>query len=323
MRNDAGGLVCVALSDRVAEALELPFLQEVISHPTAADHDLAYDERSSFSLTVNHRDTFTGITDDDRSLTIQELAAVAADPDPDAFSDAFRSPGHVHLLRAAPDGLADRDGHTELALALAAAADHPEAASSVRCWTTSREQRSPRRRPRLRRTRRSRVRRRYGRGRTTRLIGRFPLLIANCARRLLREQRPTVWDEDSQCLSPEFTAGGLRVRGDYPPPLQVCLRCWQHMNIRTATESDTHAILRIAEQSWKTDYPEILTRETAEEAVTDWYSNRTATLRWSDRFRKDMCGADGQIPLKRLCSPGQCSVLAVRDNATLTRGGIF
>ncbi|MHC3379687.1 3,4-dihydroxy-2-butanone-4-phosphate synthase [Haloarcula sp. H-GB5] len=128
MRNDAGGLVCVALTDNVAEALELPFMQEVLNHPTAADHDLAYDERSSFSLTVNHRDTFTGITDDDRSLTIRELATVAADPDPDAFSDAFRSPGHVHLLRAAPDGLSDREGHTELALALAAAADQPEAA---------------------------------------------------------------------------------------------------------------------------------------------------------------------------------------------------
>jgi len=128
MRNDAGGLVCVALSDQVAEALDLPFMQEVLDHPTAADHDLAYDERSSFSLTVNHRDTFTGITDDDRSLTIRELAAVAADPDPDAFTEAFRSPGHVHLLRAAPDGLADREGHTELALALAAAADQPEAA---------------------------------------------------------------------------------------------------------------------------------------------------------------------------------------------------
>jgi len=31
MRNDAGGLVCVALSDRVAEALELPFMQEVLT----------------------------------------------------------------------------------------------------------------------------------------------------------------------------------------------------------------------------------------------------------------------------------------------------
>ncbi|WP_396613551.1 GNAT family N-acetyltransferase (plasmid) [Haloferax sp. S1W] len=43
------------------------------------------------------------------------------------------------------------------------------------------------------------------------------------------------------------------------------------MPIRTATEDDVDAILRVAEQSWKNDYPEILTRETAETAVTDWY----------------------------------------------------
>ncbi|MBX0287646.1 3,4-dihydroxy-2-butanone-4-phosphate synthase [Haloarcula salinisoli] len=127
LRNDAGGLVCVALSDGVAEDLELPFMQDVLDHPTSADHELAYDERSSFSLTVNHRDTFTGITDDDRSLTITELAALAADPDPDGFGEAFRSPGHVHLLRAAPALLADREGHTELGVALAAAADQPPA----------------------------------------------------------------------------------------------------------------------------------------------------------------------------------------------------
>jgi 3,4-dihydroxy 2-butanone 4-phosphate synthase len=36
MRNDAGGLVCVALSDRVADALELPFMQEVLDHTTSA-----------------------------------------------------------------------------------------------------------------------------------------------------------------------------------------------------------------------------------------------------------------------------------------------
>jgi 3,4-dihydroxy 2-butanone 4-phosphate synthase len=127
LRNDAGGLVCVALSDAVASTLDLPFMQEVLDHPTAADHELAYDERSSFSLTVNHRDTFTGITDDDRSLTIRELAALAAEPDAEVFAESFRSPGHVHLLRAAPDLLADREGHTELGIALAAAADQPPA----------------------------------------------------------------------------------------------------------------------------------------------------------------------------------------------------
>ena len=127
LRNDAGGLVCVALPDAVARSLDLPFMQDVLDHPTAADHDLPYGERSSFSLTVNHRDTFTGITDADRSLTIRELAALAADPDPDAFGESFRSPGHVHLLRAAPQLLADREGHTELGIALAAAADQPPA----------------------------------------------------------------------------------------------------------------------------------------------------------------------------------------------------
>ena len=127
LRNDAGGLVCVALSDAVAEALDLPFMQSVLDHPTSADHELAYDERSSFSLTVNHRDTFTGITDDDRSVTITELAHLAAEPEPDAFAESFRSPGHVHLLRAAPALLADREGHTELGIALAAAADQPPA----------------------------------------------------------------------------------------------------------------------------------------------------------------------------------------------------
>jgi 3,4-dihydroxy 2-butanone 4-phosphate synthase len=127
MRNDAGGLVCAALGDAVADAFDLPYLQETIDHPAAADHDLGYDERSSFSLTVNHRDTYTGITDEDRALTITELAAAAADPDGVEFADEFRAPGHVHVLRAAPGLLADREGHTELAVALAGAADLPAA----------------------------------------------------------------------------------------------------------------------------------------------------------------------------------------------------
>ncbi|MFC7176839.1 3,4-dihydroxy-2-butanone-4-phosphate synthase [Halosegnis marinus] len=128
MREDAGGLVCVALSDRVADAWDLPFVQETIDHPAAADHELAYDERSSFSLTVNHRDTFTGITDDDRALTVSRLGEAARAPAGIDFASEFRAPGHVHLLRAAPDLLGDRQGHTELAVALAAAADLPPAA---------------------------------------------------------------------------------------------------------------------------------------------------------------------------------------------------
>jgi len=127
LRNDAGGLVCVALSHAVSEVWDLPFTQECLTHPAAAAHDLGYDERSSFSLTVNHRDTYTGITDEDRALTVSELGRASASPAECDFPDTFRAPGHVHLLRGAPDLLDDRRGHTELGLALAAAADIPPA----------------------------------------------------------------------------------------------------------------------------------------------------------------------------------------------------
>jgi 3,4-dihydroxy 2-butanone 4-phosphate synthase len=127
LRNDAGGLVCVALSDAVSEAWELPFTQDRLTHPAADVHDLGYDERSSFSLTVNHRDTYTGITDDDRALTVSELGRAAVSPTEYDFAGTFRAPGHVHLLRGAPGLLDDRLGHTELGLALAAAADLPPA----------------------------------------------------------------------------------------------------------------------------------------------------------------------------------------------------
>ncbi|MDS0475779.1 3,4-dihydroxy-2-butanone-4-phosphate synthase [Natrinema sp. 1APR25-10V2] len=123
LRNDAGGLVCVALGHDIAEAFDLPFYSEVVDHPATADHELGYDDRSSFSLTVNHRDTYTGITDEDRSTTIRALGEAAAAPDGTDFADEFRVPGHVHLLKAAPDLLAQREGHTELGLALADAAD--------------------------------------------------------------------------------------------------------------------------------------------------------------------------------------------------------
>jgi len=127
LRNDAGGLVCVALADGVAEAFELPFRQGTLEHPAAGDHDLSYDDRSSFSLTVNHRDTHTGITDDDRALTITSLAEAAAAPAETEFAARFRAPGHVHLLRAAEGLLDQRQGHTEMGVALANAAGVPPA----------------------------------------------------------------------------------------------------------------------------------------------------------------------------------------------------
>jgi len=123
LRNDAGGLICVAVSDTVAEAFDLPFLAEALDHPTTENHELTYDERSSFSLSVNHRLTVTGITDVDRAQTIASLGRATQDPSEVDFGAEFRAPGHVNLLKAAPSLIDEREGHTELGVALMEAAD--------------------------------------------------------------------------------------------------------------------------------------------------------------------------------------------------------
>ena len=131
MRRDAGGLICVALHPKIADNFGLPYLTEI--YEKASPHfnvllstrpdDLPYDERSAFSLAVNHRRTFTGITDIDRALTIRELGKLGGKalngPIQEEFGHNFRSPGHVPLLRAANGLLAERRGHTEFVVALA------------------------------------------------------------------------------------------------------------------------------------------------------------------------------------------------------------
>jgi 3,4-dihydroxy 2-butanone 4-phosphate synthase len=134
LRQDAGGLVFLAVDPRVGSALSLPFLQDLYAedaarHPILAKlipNDIKYDTRSSFSLTINHRKTFTGITDNDRALTVSEFGHLAkrclTEPSgsvQEAFGESFRAPGHVHLCVGAQKLLHERKGHTELAVALA------------------------------------------------------------------------------------------------------------------------------------------------------------------------------------------------------------
>lgn len=143
LRNDAGGLVFVAIPADVADAFELPFLHDVIDHPATEYEDVGYDARPSFSLSVNHRETYTGVTDEDRAKTIKELAAAAQTPERTDFAAEFRAPGHVHLLRGAQGLLADRQGHTELGLALAEAADVSAIAGAEMLDDTSGKAMSP------------------------------------------------------------------------------------------------------------------------------------------------------------------------------------
>ena len=133
MRKEAGGLICTAAHNDIKEKFDLPFLVDVFScsagaHPVMdllSPNDIPYDTKSAFSITINHRATFTGITDTDRALTISEFAKLAkrtkgmSDESARAeFGKMFRAPGHVHLLNASKDLLATRFGHTELSSAL-------------------------------------------------------------------------------------------------------------------------------------------------------------------------------------------------------------
>jgi 3,4-dihydroxy 2-butanone 4-phosphate synthase len=126
MRKDGGGLICTAIHSVAAERLGLPFAYELLNGCRAVEQvgEVPYDpkNRSSFSLWVNHRSTFTGITDRDRAITIKALAEQVkrslngggAD-----FPRQFRTPGHVAILRAADRLLDQRWGQTELSIALA------------------------------------------------------------------------------------------------------------------------------------------------------------------------------------------------------------
>jgi 3,4-dihydroxy 2-butanone 4-phosphate synthase len=126
MRNEAGGLICTAIPFLAAKKLGLPFARDVLRNCAMVEQlgDIPYDpsNNSSFSLWVNHRDTFTGITDRDRTKTVTAIADVVQsvlNGEPVSFKEQFRTPGHMPILIAAENLLSQRHGQTELSVAMA------------------------------------------------------------------------------------------------------------------------------------------------------------------------------------------------------------
>ena len=126
MRKDGGGLICTAIHPAAAERIGLPFASEVLGVTGFAEKNgaIPYDPKnhSSFSIWVNHKDTFTGITDIDRALTANRLSdhvKSALNGGKQNFSSEFRTPGHMALLRANEKLLDQRRGQTELSIAIA------------------------------------------------------------------------------------------------------------------------------------------------------------------------------------------------------------
>lgn len=130
LRSDAGGLICLAISNEVAAKLGLAYMHDMVGSfgkvnpifTKLTEGKAAYGDKPSFSISVNHRDTFTGITDNDRALTITKMASVCKNIETsgiEEFSKGFRAPGHVPILIASKRLLQDRMGHTELCVYLA------------------------------------------------------------------------------------------------------------------------------------------------------------------------------------------------------------
>ena len=130
MRNDAGGLICLAVANEVTAKLGLVYMHDMIAdmgkvNPVFSkltEGKAAYGDKPSFSISVNHRSTYTGITDNDRALTISKMAEVCKNIGSggvEEFAKDFRAPGHVPILIASKRLLHDRMGHTELCVYLA------------------------------------------------------------------------------------------------------------------------------------------------------------------------------------------------------------
>lgn len=127
MRQHAGGLICIAINNSLGKHIGLNYMHEILSSSTLFGSKskemimglAPYGDHPTFSISVNHYQTYTGITDRDRALTIHEMANLnKADNQQNKFISSFKTPGHVPILIAADGLLLNRRGHTEMSIYL-------------------------------------------------------------------------------------------------------------------------------------------------------------------------------------------------------------
>ena len=129
MRQHAGGLLCMAIDNTFANALGLRYMHEILGESNLADKEMImglapYGDHPTFSISVNHYQTYTGITDKDRSLTIREMSNIYhVENKKKKFVSSFKTPGHIPLLIASKGLLNSRQGHTEMSVYLAQIAE--------------------------------------------------------------------------------------------------------------------------------------------------------------------------------------------------------
>ncbi len=103
MAKYAKGLICTPARAEILDQLSID--------PMLANNTDNYE--TAFTVTIDHKDTTTGISAHERAYTIKKLLSGDARP------EDFRRPGHVFPLRAKDKGVLERVGHTEAAVDLA------------------------------------------------------------------------------------------------------------------------------------------------------------------------------------------------------------
>ncbi len=103
MMNHARGLICVAMPGERLDALDIPLM---VSRNTES-------LKTAFTVSVDYiPGTTTGISAADRAKTVSALVSEDSRP------EDFARPGHIFPLRANPQGVLGRTGHTEAAVDL-------------------------------------------------------------------------------------------------------------------------------------------------------------------------------------------------------------
>ncbi len=91
------GLICLPMEGKRLDQLELPAMVSNNTDPHG----------TAFTVSVDHKDTTTGISAHERAATVRAMLDPATNP------EDLRRPGHVFPLRAKEGGVLRRAGHTE------------------------------------------------------------------------------------------------------------------------------------------------------------------------------------------------------------------
>lgn len=97
MATHAKGLICQPMSQAVASRLNLSPMVDNNTDP----------HTTAFTVSIDHKETSTGVSAVERGLTMREAA------NPNSQPSDFNRPGHVFPLVAKENGVLERNGHTE------------------------------------------------------------------------------------------------------------------------------------------------------------------------------------------------------------------